>query len=37
MLSKAYEALAARHYEEAIAAASQARQLSKASLEPQTP
>src|SRR3989338_5078206 len=37
MLSKAYKALAARHYEEAIAAASQARQLSKASLEPQTP
>ncbi|MBI3011381.1 MAG: hypothetical protein HYY58_02680 [Candidatus Omnitrophica bacterium] len=37
MLSKAYEALAARRYEEAMAAASKARQLSNASLEPQTP
>jgi len=36
-ISQAYEALAARRYEEAIAAASQARQLSKTSLEPQTP
>ena len=32
LLSKAYEALTARRYEEAIAAASQARQLSNASL-----
>ena len=32
MLSKAYEALTARRYEEAIAAANKARQLSKASL-----
>ena len=37
LLTKAYEALTARRYEEAIAAASQARQLSKTSLEPQTP
>ena len=36
LLSKAYEALAARQYKEAIVAASQARQLSKASLEPNT-
>jgi hypothetical protein len=37
MLSKAHEALAARDYEKAIAAASKARQLSKAPREPQTP
>ena len=36
MLSKAYEALAARHDEEAIAAASKARQLSQASLRQPT-
>ena len=37
MISKAYEALAARRYEEAIAVAGKARRLSKASLEPHAP
>jgi len=36
MISKAYEALAARHYEEAIAAASNARQLARVT-QPQNP